>query len=312
MTTETSPFHAGEREIQSRFGVREKMEQVGRKVIRPYMIEQHRVFYSQLPTFFIGWQDPAGYPWATVLTGAPGFLSTPDETTLRIEALPDAADPLRAHLQAGTAIGGLGLEFETRRRNRLNGSVQDVTETGFSIAVEQSFGNCPQFIQTRSLSGEAAVSAISVDAFDSLEARDIELISRSDTLFIASVAGPSLRETAVGADVSHRGGNPGFVCVTRDGTLEFPDYAGNRQFQTLGNIQVTGKAGLLFIDFETGDLLRLSGEAEIIWEGPEVDALPGAERIVRIRPIKGIRIEGGMPLHWQFEQYSPHLAHLGP
>lgn len=311
--TDTGPFHAGERDIQARYGLARKMEQIGRKVIRPFMPLQHQVFFMQLPSFFLGWQDRDSRPWASVLTGAPGFLSAPNDSLLRVDALPAAGDPLRAHLAVGAKVGGLGLEFETRRRNRLNGTITALDAAGFTIGVEQSFGNCPQYIQTRDLvRSENAGREIAVESFGTLAAADIALIERADTFFIASHAGPAEGAVSQGADVSHRGGKPGFVRVTADGVLEFPDYAGNRQFQTLGNIRMTGRAGLLFIDFEAGDLLRLTGDAEIVFEGPQVDAVPGAERLVRLRPVAGSRMHGGMPLAWKFDAYSPVLDRLGP
>ena len=311
--TDPGPFHAGERDIQARYGLAHKMEQIGRKVIRPVMPLQHQVFFMQLPSFFLGWQDGNGRPWASVLTGAPGFLSAPNDSLLRVDALPAADDPLRAHLAVGAKVGGLGLEFQTRRRNRLNGTVTALDAAGFTIGVEQSFGNCPQYIQTRDLvPAENAGREIAVESFGTLAAADIALIERADTFFIASHAGPAEGAVSQGADVSHRGGKSGFVRVTADGVLEFPDYAGNRQFQTLGNIRTTGRAGLLFIDFEADDLLRLTGDAEIVFEGPQVDAVPGAERLVRLRPVAGSRVRGGMPLAWKFDAYSPVLERLGP
>jgi len=309
MNDTISPFHAGERAVQARFGLQEKMDLIGRKIIRPYMPDQHRTFFAQLPTFFLGWRDDDGWPWATVLAGTPGFLSTPSDTELRIDTLPATGDPFRDALRKGRRLGGLGLEFETRRRNRMNGFVQSLDENGFSLTVEQSFGNCPQYIQTRStIAQPTETQPASAEIFGELEPADIEVIQAADTFFIASSAGDGDGTAATGADVSHRGGLPGFVRVGADGAIEFPDYAGNRQFQTLGNIEATGRAGLLFIDFTKGDLLRVTGEAEIIWEGPTVDALPGAERVVRIIPNKGHRLKGALPLRWEFNEYSPSFA----
>ncbi|MDT1852839.1 FAD-binding oxidoreductase, partial [Acinetobacter baumannii] len=76
-------------------------------------------------------------------------------------------------------------------------------------------------------------------------------------------------------DVSHRGGKAGFVRVADDGTLTIPDFDGNLFFNTLGNIVVNGKAGLLFVDFASGDLLQMSGDAEVIFDSPEIAAFQG-------------------------------------
>ena len=66
------------------------------------------------------------------------------------------------------------------------------------------------------------------------------------------------RGAAYGADISHRGGRPGFVRVDGD-VLTIPDFRGNRYFNTLGNLIAEPRASLLFVDFETGDLLQLQG-----------------------------------------------------
>ena len=80
---------------------------------------------------------------------------------------------------------------------------------------------------------------------------------------------------------------PGFVAIESDGALLVPDFSGNRFFNTLGNLIANPKAGLLFPDFETGDLLQIAGATEIIFEGPLLERFPGAERLWRLRPAGG-------------------------
>src|SRR5262245_27647456 len=115
-----SPYHEGECEIQSRVGSRERAEAAGRISIRAFMPEQHRTFFTQLPTFFVGSSDARGRPWASVLVGQPGFLQSPDPQRLDVRARPLAGDPLAQNLHDGATVGALGLEFHTRRRNRVN------------------------------------------------------------------------------------------------------------------------------------------------------------------------------------------------
>ena len=55
--------------------MRDKMERLGRRVIRDHMPEQHREFFSQLPLLLVGTIDACGRPWASVLAGEPGFLA---------------------------------------------------------------------------------------------------------------------------------------------------------------------------------------------------------------------------------------------
>jgi uncharacterized protein len=72
MTGATSLFHAGEQAIQSRAGVRDRMERKGRAVIRDYMPDQHRAFFAALSFMVVGLADRNGHPWATTLSGRPG------------------------------------------------------------------------------------------------------------------------------------------------------------------------------------------------------------------------------------------------
>ncbi|MEX5612780.1 FAD-binding oxidoreductase, partial [Pseudomonas protegens] len=69
----SSPWHAGERQLQARAGVAERMEAFGTKVIRQAMPDQHRQFYGQLPFILVGAVDAQGNPWASILEGPPGF-----------------------------------------------------------------------------------------------------------------------------------------------------------------------------------------------------------------------------------------------
>ena len=92
------PFHAGERELQMRAGVRERMTEIGPRVIRDFMPDQHRELFGKLPFMVVGSLDAAGRPWASLLAGAPGFVSTPDARRMRIDALPHPDDPLAQYL----------------------------------------------------------------------------------------------------------------------------------------------------------------------------------------------------------------------
>jgi predicted pyridoxine 5'-phosphate oxidase superfamily flavin-nucleotide-binding protein len=116
---------------------------------------------------------------------------------------------------------------------------------------------------------------------------------------------------AGGVDVSHRGGKPGFVRVEADGTLTVPDFVGNYFFNTLGNLVVNPRAGLLFVDFDTGDLLYLAVTAEIIWDGPEVDSFAGAQRLMRFKVQSMRLVESSLPLRWGEAELSPALEATG-
>ena len=313
-------FHEGECLMQARVGMRDRMAAVGAHVIRPFMTEQHQAFFAQLPFVIVGSVDAEGQAWASILTQPPGFIRSPDARHLLIRARPPAADPLHETLIAGASIAFLGIEQHTRRRNRMNGIVEQIDDDGLLVSVQQSFGNCPKYIQARQAEYVNREGSGTVHFATELNDPARLIIARADTLFIAT-AHPGATEShglfshrliTHGVDVSHRGGKPGFVRADRNNTLTLPDFAGNRFFNTLGNILLNPRAGLLFIDFETGDVLYIAADAEIVFDGPELDAFAGAERLLRLR-IRHVRhVVATLPLCWRGEaQTSPFLANTG-
>lgn len=304
-----SSFHAGERSIQERLGVAHKMEAVGRRVIRDYMPDQHRTFFEQLPFLVLGAVDEEGAVWATLLEGQPGFAKSPDPRRLCLDAVLAPGDPARAGMELGKALGLLGIELHTRRRNRVNGHIAARGPASFELAVEHSFGNCPKYIQTRQFSFAETPSAqggANAEMASSLDAEARQMIASADTFFIASYVDVEGNPKKRAVDVSHRGGMPGFVQVEGN-TLSVPDYAGNLFFNTLGNLLVNPRAGLLFIDFERGDWLHLGGRVELIFEGEEIEAFEGAERVWRFSVEKMIRRRGASSLRFEFGEFSPSL-----
>lgn len=306
-------FHAGEVALQARLGLHERMAAVGRTVIRDYAPDQHRELFTQLPTMLLGAIDAHGQPWATMLSGPPGFVISPDARTLYVRDLPRHDDPVSALLHTGSPVGLLGLQPHTRRRNRMNGRVADLRENGFSVEVQQSFGNCPKYIQAREPSAATHRRPAPARLESSrLSAEAAALLASADTLFIAtaSSARPSGNRSE-GVDISHRGGLPGFLQQVdeAEGTrLVLPDYQGNFMFNTLGNLQQWPRAGLLFVDPVTGDMLQLAVSTTLQHEGPELAAFPGAQRLLHCRVLHGLWRAAAMPLSWSAPQYAPQLA----
>jgi uncharacterized protein len=310
--TGASPFHAGELAIQSRLGFQAQIDKQGRQIIRDYLPEQHRQFFNRLPYVIVGTVDESGSPWASILVGAPGFLSSPDAQSLQITATPLFGDPLAHILAPGIDIGLLGIELQTRRRNRLNGIVTSQHPGGFEIRVGQCFGNCPQYIQSRKIERweDRPVTPTSIQ-FERLGAAETAIITAADTFFITTAYLDTAAGAARGVDVSHRGGKPGFVRIDDERTLTVPDFSGNHHFNTLGNLDLNPRAGLLFVDFDRQDLLYITGTAEVIWEGAEIDLYEGAERLLRFHLDRGERVEGSLPLRWSSPEFSPFLARTG-
>ncbi len=293
-----SPFHAGERAVQERLGVREGIEPWARKVVRGHLPEEHRAFYAALPFLVVAARDGEGRPWATLLAGAPGFAAAPDPELLEIGALPVPGDALEGAFTAGTDVGILGIEPSTRRRNRVNGRVARGGPGGIALAVDQTFGNCPQYISERHWEGVVREAPPARHAARRLDPAMRRFIEGADTFFIASGHRGQGDDPAFGMDASHRGGAPGFVRVEDERHLVFPDYAGNNHFNTLGNLLLDPRAGLLFVDFESGGLLQLTGRTEIDWDSPALAAFPGARRLVRFEVDEVIRLDEALPLRW--------------
>jgi predicted pyridoxine 5'-phosphate oxidase superfamily flavin-nucleotide-binding protein len=301
-------WHEGERAAQTRAGTAEHMAQIGPKVVRDFMPDQHRQFFEQLPFIVVGSLDAEQRPWASILAGIPGFASSPHSRRLEIEANPLPDDPLTEALEVGNPLGFLGIELPTRRRNRMNGHVVARDEAGFAVHVRESFGNCPQYIQRRDYA-LFAPGAGAVECFTALPQEAADLVRQADTMFVASAA---LREDGkFSVDVSHRGGQPGFLGIDGAGAIVVPDFRGNGFFQSIGNLIAFPRAGLLIPDFATGDLLQVTGEAEVVWEGPEVATYRGAERLWKVKVQSGRWLRAGFPLRFGEAELSPRSLAVG-
>jgi uncharacterized protein len=281
------PFHPGELAAQQLAGGGS-----AGGAIRPFLPDQHRRFFAQLPFVAVATTDDGGGPVATLWTGHPGFVRSPDPHTLRIAIALDPDDPASRAFVPGAPFGLLGIELATRRRNRANGAITAVDPDGVTVAIHQSFGNCPSFIHPRDVL-PASASAAPPEALRGLDRDAAAAITAADTFFVATAARTG--EPTGGVDISHRGGPRGFVRIDGD-ALTIPDYRGNRYFNTLGNLVSDPRAALVFVDFARGNLLHLQGRAEIQWHGPEVGALAGAERLWRFHVERGWRRRAALAL----------------
>lgn len=296
--TPMSWFHSGEREAQRLAGMGPRSP-----AIRDWMPDQHRSFFAALPFVLAATADGTGWPVATMLTGEPGFIASPDPHTLRIAARPRAEDPAAPWFMAGARLGLLGIDLATRRRNRANGVIARASESALVVAVEESFGNCPQYIHPRELLPVPAAAPV-VEYLDQLDDEAAAAVRLADTLFVAS----SGRDA--GVDISHRGGRPGFVRVDNN-VLTVPDFAGNRYFNTIGNMLLDPRASVLFPAFASGDLLHVQGAVEVVWNVPEDEQLAGAERLWRLHITRAWRRRAAVPLRWELKKMSPAVARTG-
>jgi predicted pyridoxine 5'-phosphate oxidase superfamily flavin-nucleotide-binding protein len=292
-------FHEGERAVQRRAGVERIAAQVGRNIL-PWIPAEHGEFLRRQPYVILAGRDAAERVWASLLVGGVGFARALDERHVLLSEALAPQDPLAATLATpGSRIGILAIEADSRTRIRLNGVVEPGPD-GIVVTIDEAFGNCPKYIQRR----------LPVERLEpppqprhrvgtALDEGQLRLVRSADTFFIAS------SHAQRGADASHRGGRPGFVEVSDDGTrLRFPDYQGNRMFQTLGNIERDPRAGLLFLDWQTGTALQLTGRARIVWDEAEIASRPGAQRLVDVEIDAVHEHDRAMPARWRLVETS--------
>jgi predicted pyridoxine 5'-phosphate oxidase superfamily flavin-nucleotide-binding protein len=292
-----SVWHEGELEVQRRAGVASEAGEL-QGMVRPGMAPPLAVFLSQRQFAVLGTLDASDRVWASVVVGDIGFIRALDPYTVEIAGGWATTDPLLENIMHDSHVGMLAIDFNNRRRVRINGTAER-SDGILRIHAEQVYSNCPKYIQARIPGELSAVAATTPVVAARLTPDQQEWISRADTFFIAS-AHPQR-----GVDASHRGGNPGFIHAESGSHLVIPDYSGNNLFNTLGNIQMNPKAGLLFLDFETGRTLQLTGRATINWDERARTGFAGAQRLLEFNIEEVRETQNGAPLRFEFRTYSP-------
>ncbi len=302
-----NPFHEGELQVQERAGELEEGRRNG-AVLADSIMPRALKFVAQQPMVVFGSVDDQKNVWASVLFGQQGFATAPDERRVEFDlsrASINEYDTFWSNIQAEPRVGALFLEMTTRRRLRINGAATRPSLNQLVLQVTECYPNCPKYIQRRQFRVKSASDVVSpprgILIGQSLEVRQSALISTSDTFFVASA------HLQRGADASHRGGPPGFVEVVDEQTLRVPDYVGNSMFNTLGNLAVNPRAGLVFIDFERNRTLQLTGRAEIQWDREDAAGRTGGtQRFWDFRIDRWRESQTHAGLRWEFIDYSPH------
>jgi len=282
-------WHEGELAVQTRAGVAAQAQRVGR-IIGETIPAAAAQFLAARPYVIVATVSSDGAISASILGGAPGFTVTTSERSIRIEPRFGHLAEVIAGLNDTGTIGLLAIDPANQRRMRANGSAA-VHDTTIFMTTREVYSNCPQYIHPRTIEPQPAEAAEKLTG-NALTADQQAWISRSDTLYIASAH----QET--GADASHRGGEAGFVRGEGANRLALPDYSGNNMFNTLGNLAVDPRCGLLFIDGPSGSTLQLRGRATLLWDDPRIAAMPGAERLVEIEVEEVTETRNALPLRW--------------
>lgn len=254
------PFHDGERAIQELTGERAAAVMNG-GVISDRIPAAATGFVAAQDMIVVVREDAGGALRPVILSGPQGFAQVSDDRgslgLSLIHAGPLPPDGPLDDLEVGDRIGGLFIELTTRRRLRVNGTVARRSADQIDVRIAEAYPACPKYIQKRIREeSPGRPDAIAVVTGSSLDVGHVAWIEAADTLFVAS-RGPDGQ-----LDVSHRGGAPGFVRV-ENGVLVVPDFPGNSMFNTLGNLTLDPRAGLVVPDFAAGRQLAMSGTVEL-------------------------------------------------
>jgi uncharacterized protein len=274
-----SPYHEGEIDIQNRTGERDRAVRNG-GVIKDEILDGALNFIERQPFMVIASESSDKKLWASMVFGKAGFVRarTKSEVGLNLrQASFIAGDQVLQNLKLCRRIGGLFIELETRRRLKVNGEVVVLNEDEMAISVKESFPLCPKYIQRRKLMPLQTTAADDNQAATPttgklLSSVEIELIGKCDTMFAAT------SHPERGLDVSHRGGEPGFVKVVNERQLRVPDYAGNSMFNSFGNLQSDDRTGVILVDFATGVSLQILGRARVLLDQEDFDGETGGTK----------------------------------
>ena len=298
-------FHQGEQAVQVLAGEQKIAARVSR-MIKPTMNGGAINFISKQPIAFVTSTDENGKVWISILVGEEGFIEVPDAGHIVFDLSKMRStnqDLLFKNVEINTQVGALFIEPISRLRFRVNVRAS-LQADKLKIEAKEAYGNCPKYIQRQEISlpeiEEKNVAKTSEGT--QLEEAHLTWIKQADTFYMGtqSLEGKS--------DASHRGGNTGFIEMLDDNTLRIPDYPGNSLFQSLGNIYEQPNTGLLFVDFENGNTLQLTGKATLEFDQQSTEDLQRTGttgRFWRFETETWLHTEHHHQVDWAFVDFSP-------
>ena len=254
-------FHEGERSVQRRVGEVQAADR-NSPMIAAQIPAGALAFLHEQSLLVLAVLDE-GRMWCLPMAGKAGWMSaTRDSVSLDLEQMTGPIDRrILQAAEAGQKVGGVVLDFAKRRRLRINGQLERVSDKRMLLAIAEAYPNCPKYITQRSLvwseawSGELSRGPVSEG--ERLTPEQRAAFETTDIFFIAT------QHPERGLDASHRGGNPGFVVSASDRSIRFPDYEGNSLYNTLGNLEIDQRVGILLPDFRKGKALAITGSAAV-------------------------------------------------
>ncbi|KAH0559164.1 hypothetical protein GP486_004302 [Trichoglossum hirsutum] len=316
------PWHPGEQTLHRLLQVPEHANPTS-----PFLTPRAGQILTISPLLALGTLDQNNNPWTTVWGGESGFSRPTGQSVITVRTLVDRAfDPVVEALSGkgegiakvakegeGMMVGGLGIFLERRIRVKLFGrtiaGTVKRTEVGkgemeLFVRIEQSLGNCPKYLNSKKIYPALPDPKLVSDSLP-LPQKALDLVAKADLFFISSSNHLS------DMDTNHRGGPPGFVrSITNsleDGTVfVYPEYSGNQLYQTLGNLQTTPRAGIVFPDFDTGDVLYVTGTTEILMGKNADKLLPRSNLAVKVTVTAARFVEKGLAFRGELGERSPY------
>ncbi|KEY69118.1 hypothetical protein S7711_04901 [Stachybotrys chartarum IBT 7711] len=278
---------------------------------------------TQSPLVALGTIDAEGRPWTSIWGGERGFAQPVAQGVLGFNSGVDTQhDPVFGALWNGSGevgkvveysdVGGrvmsaLAIDLDTRDRVKLAGRMIAGAQTGeqeaqMAMLVTESLGNCPKYLNRKKIEPHDVRPELVADGLP-LPTEAVDLLDKADVWFISSTNGETM-------DTNVRGGMPGFTRVLKnaeDGVqLVYPEYSGNRLYQSLGNIKSNPLVGLVVPDFDTSNVLYLTGSASILL-GKEASSLISRTKLaVKISVTSARFVKSGLPVRGSFLDYSPY------
>ena len=322
------PWHEGEIAMAKAMRVPD-MDNPTFPSLSPQLANHARV----APLIAIGTLDKQGRPWTTLWGGEKGISQPIAQGVLGIRSqVVRQHDPVVEELVGkdgdgtvvreegvGRMVSGLTIDLETRKRTKLYGrmiagalsmredeateSQQHVAEVQLVLKIEQSLGNCPKYLNKKHVEpAESNPELVSDDP--QLPQHALDLLARADLFFLSSANHDQ------DMDTNHRGGPAGFVrVISNDPTgavLCYPEYSGNRLYQTLGNLKVNPVVGICVPDFETGDMLYLTGTTEILIGTDAAKVLPRSNLAVKVNITAARYVATALPFRGVSGEPSPY------
>ncbi|OIW30173.1 hypothetical protein CONLIGDRAFT_702726 [Coniochaeta ligniaria NRRL 30616] len=322
-------WHSGERAVQELLGASTASRP------NPTSLEfppAHGFRIASNHLLALGALDDEGRPWSTIWGGERGFAQRIAKGVLGIRTLVDRQyDPVAQALLGSAARGnpvrpddvttgykfmsGMSIDFDSRDRVKVMGRLltsevgddDKVGEVQLAMVVQESTGNCPKYINKRDVRAHVSSPRLLSDSLP-LPQQAVDLIHKADLFFMSSTNGDSM-------DTNHRGGPVGFMRlasneIDKDGSggvvLVYPEYSGNRLYQSLGNLYLNPKIGIAIPDFDTSDVLYLTGTAQLLLGEAATAVMPHCKLVLQIRVQEARLVADGLPFRGQLGEMSPY------